>query len=117
MSRKQPPPKLIIGPREEVKALPQLERTISGKVRINSLNELEVLEKLGQGSEGIVEKWMDRPSGDIVAVKKVKKLPLSSKEKTKNSIIQHLNTLNSYKNHHVIYSYGSILQKTTINII
>jgi serine/threonine protein kinase len=114
MSRKLPPPKLNIGPREEVKAMPQLERTISGKLRINSLAELEVLEKLGQGSAGIVEKCIHRPSGHIVAVKKV---PLSSEEETKNSIIQEVNTLNSCKNQHVIYSYGAIVQKTTMNII
>jgi serine/threonine protein kinase len=114
MSRKLPPPKLNIAPREEVKTLPQLERTVSGKLRINSLSELEVIEKLGQGSAGVVEKCRHKPSGQVVAVKKV---PLSSEEETKNAVIQEVNTLNSCKNQNVIHSYGAIVQKTTMNII
>lgn len=114
MSRKVPPPKLNVAPREEVKTIPQIERSISGKLRINSLSELEVIEKLGQGSAGIVEKCRHIPSGKIVAVKKV---PLSSEDSLKNAIVQEVNTLNSCKHQHVIYSYGAIVQKTTMNII
>ena len=114
MSKKLPPPKLNVAPREEVKTMPQLERSVSGKLRINSLSELEVIEKLGQGSAGIVEKCRHIPSGKIVAVKKV---PLSSEDSLKNAIIQEVNTLNSCKHQHVIYSYGALVQKTTMNIV
>lgn len=114
MSKRNPPPRLNIAPREEVKSLPQLERSRSGKLRISSLAELQVLEKLGQGSAGIVDKCLHVSSGKIVAVKKV---TLSTDEATKNAIIQEVNTLNSCKNQHVIYSYGAIVQKTTMNII
>jgi serine/threonine protein kinase len=114
MSKKIPPPKLSITPREEVKTLPSLQRSRSGKLRISSLSELQGEEKLGQGSAGVVEKCLHVPSKTIVAIKKV---PLSTDPQVRNAIIQEVNTLNSCKNQNVIYSFGAIVQKTTMNII
>lgn len=113
MSKKNPPP-IRVPLREEVKTIPQLERSVSGKLRISNLSELEIIENLGHGSAGIVEKCRHIPSGTILAIKKV---ALSSDEDTKNSIIKEVNTLNSCKHPNVIYSYGAIVQKTTMNII
>ena len=113
-NKKPPPPKLRIESREEVKSLPQFTKTSSGKLRILSLSELEVLEKLGQGSAGTVDKCRHISSGKLVAVKRI---PLSSDEETKCAIIQEVNALNSCKHQHIVYSYGAIVQQTTMNII
>jgi serine/threonine protein kinase len=113
-NRKNPPPKLKVGPREEIKSMPQLAKTSSGKIRINSLSELEVVNKLGQGSAGVVDKCRHIPTGKFVAVKRIQ---LSSDEETKQSIISEVNALNSCKNQHIVYSYGAIVQQTTMNII
>lgn len=112
--KRNPPPKLRVEPREELKTLPQFTKTSSGKIRIDSLSDLEVIEKIGQGSAGIVDKCRHIPSGKFVAVKRI---PLSSDEETKSSIIQEVNALNSCKHQHIIYSYGAIVQQTTMNII
>lgn len=113
-NKRNPPPKLTVKPREEIKTMPQMVKSSSGKLRIESLAELEVLEKLGQGSAGIVEKCKHLPSGKLVAVKRI---PLSTDEETKSAIIQEVSALNSCKNQHIIYSYGAIIQQTTMNII
>jgi serine/threonine protein kinase len=44
-------------------------------------------------------------------------VPLTSDEETKSAIIQEVNALNSCKHQHIIYSYGAIVQQTTMNII
>lgn len=113
-NKKNPPPKLKVEPREEAKALPQLTKTVSGRIRIDSLADLEVLEKLGQGSAGTVDKCRHIPSGKLVAVKRI---PLSSNEEIKALIIQEVNALNSCSHQHIIYSYGAIVQQTIMNII
>ena len=113
-NKRNPPPKLRVGPREEAKSLPQFTKTSSGKIRIDSLSELEVLEKIGQGSAGIVDKCRHLPSGKFVAVKRV---PLNSDEETKNALIKEVNALNSCKHQNIVYSYGATVQQATMNMI
>ena len=112
--KKNPPPKLNVTPREEVKTLPEFKKTVSGKVRIESLAELELIEKIGQGSHGSVDKCRHSPTGKLIAVKRI---PLSTDEETRSLMIQEVNALNSCKHQHIIYSYGAIVQQATMNIL
>ena len=94
--------------------MPSFTKISSGKIRIDSLSDLEVLGKIGQGSAGIVEKCRHIPSGKLVAVKRV---PLTSDEETKTAIIQEVNALNSCKHQNIVYSYGATVQQATMNMI
>lgn len=113
--KKKQPPQLQV-PKREVPSpgLPQVSRSLSGKVRIESLSELEEIERLGSGSAGVVDKCTHLPSSKVVAVKRIN---LSSNEEHKRQIITEVNTLNTCKSQHVLHSYGAIVQQNTMHII
>lgn len=112
--RKRPPPRLNMPKPTSILEIPSMHRTNSGKLRIDSLSDIESIERLGQGSAGIVDKCRHIPSGKIVAVKRV---PLTSNEEIKRQIITEVSALNSCKNQHIVYSYGAVVHQGTMHII
>ncbi|CAG9311548.1 unnamed protein product [Blepharisma stoltei] len=112
--KKRPPPRIQVPAQQQFTEIPSMHRTNSGKLRIDSLSDIEFIERLGQGSAGIVDKCRHIPSNKIVAVKRV---PLTSNNEIKRQIITEVNALNSCKNQHIVYSYGAVVHQGVMNII
>mmetsp|Transcript_13141 Transcript_13141/g.24610 ORF Transcript_13141/g.24610 Transcript_13141/m.24610 type:complete len:214 (+) Transcript_13141:324-965(+) len=83
-------------------------------VRINSNDELEFIELLGQGNFAIVEKCLHRPTGIYVARKRV---TLASNEELQQQAIREVELLNRCKFPNVIHSYVTFVKGSQMDII
>lgn len=83
-------------------------------IRINSNEELQFIEVLGQGNFAIVEKCQHLPTGIFVARKRV---TLASNEELQQQAIREVELLNRCKFPNVIHSYVTFVRGTQMDII
>lgn len=67
------------------------------------MEELKIIEKLGEGAGGVVEKAVHLPSNTQIALKKI---PYSLDDKANQLIFSEIKTLKECKDKYVVACYG-----------
>jgi len=97
---------------------PTYRRNISPRTQlpfeITSLSELTILQPLGQGASGLVQKALHVPSNTLVALKCV---PLDVSETKSKSILVELRTLHHSSCPSIVSFYGAFYREQSISLV